>query len=209
MNFQTNVLGKGFNSLFVLLLLLACSVPEAAAIDSFYLLDVRWPKRPSEAKAQEAKDRTLLVSMPKAAPGFDTSALIYTRGGHEISHYRESRWVDTPARMLLPLLVLHLEATAKFKVLSAATSPIACELRLDTEIVRLQQEFMEEPSQVRLVLRAQLLNMKKRQVVATEVFEIEKDAPHENAKGGVSATNEAFKQVLKDLVKFVVKHRNQ
>ncbi|RKZ89806.1 MAG: hypothetical protein DRR19_11150 [Candidatus Parabeggiatoa sp. nov. 1] len=199
---KTNVL-RG-NLIFVLFMLLACSVSEVAAINNFYLLDVSWLNSSPEASAQEAKARMLLVSMPKAAPGFDTPALIYTRGENEISHYSESRWVDTPARMFLPLLVLHLEATGKFKaVLSAATSSIACELRLDTEIVRLQQEFMEEPSQVRLVLRAQLLDMDARQVVATKVFEIKTNAPQENAKGGVLATNDAFKRVLADLKTFV------
>ena len=208
MDFKTQV-SRNYFSLSVLVLLLASSIPKAVANDNFYLLDVRWPKISSDAKFQETQEKMLLVSTPTAAPGFDTPALIYTRGGHEISHYRNSRWVDTPARMLLPLLVLHLEATSQFKaVLSASTSPIACDLRLDTEIVRLQQEFMTEPSQVRLVLRGQLLNMAARKVavVATKVFEIETDAPQEDAKGGVLATNEAFKQALGELVTFVVKN---
>ena len=123
-----------------------------------------------------------------------------------LEHYSNSQWVDTPARMLLPLLVLRLESTGKFSaVLSAATSPVAGELRLDTEIIRLQQEFLSEPSQVRLILRAQLLDMVAREVVVTQLFEIVKDTPSENAQGGVVATNDAVAQVLDELTAFMVK----
>jgi cholesterol transport system auxiliary component len=231
MNFQTGVL-RGYLGLFILLWLITGNVPAAADAPKTYLLDVdvdvlsrevRVSARRSKSKVGKTKrdkrgktqtGKTLLVSIPKAAPGFDTPALLYIcknskypgcdGSEYELKSYSESRWVDTPARMLLPLLVLRLEATEQFgAVLSAATSPVACELRLDTEIVRLQQVFNTEPSQVHLVLRVQLLDMVARQVVATKVFNIVKSAPSENAQGGVRATNEAVIQLLDDLAKFV------
>lgn len=231
MNFKTGVL-RGYLGLFILLWLTTGSVPAAADAPKTYLLDVdvdvllrevRVPAKRSKSKRGKRGKRgktqtgkTLLVSIPKAAPGFDTPALLYIcknskypgcdGSEYELKSYSESRWVDTPARMLLPLLVLRLEATEQFgAVLSAATSPVACELRLDTEIVRLQQVFDTEPSQVQLVLRVQLLDMVARQVVATKVFNIVKSAPSENAQGGVRATNEAVIQLLGDLAKFVKK----
>jgi cholesterol transport system auxiliary component len=101
--------------------------------------------------------------------------------------------------------VHRLEVTGQFQaVLSATTSTIASDLRLDTEIVRLQQEFLTYPSQVRLVLRAQLLDMDARQVIATRVFEVVENALSENAEGGLLATNQAVARVLNDLAAFIV-----
>ncbi|MEK8018642.1 MAG: ABC-type transport auxiliary lipoprotein family protein [Candidatus Parabeggiatoa sp.] len=194
----------GYLRLFVLILLMAWNLPTTAEPKT-YLLDIPLPDIPFPNHT----GRTLLVSMPKASPGFDTSSLVYIHKYHALEYYKKSQWIDTPARMLLPLLVLQLEATGKFKaVLSASTSPIACELRLDTEIVRLQQEFQTEPSLVRLVLRAQLLDMAVRRVLATHVFEVEKSTQSEDAEGGVIAANQAVKKVLNDLTAFVVEQMN-
>jgi cholesterol transport system auxiliary component len=202
MNFQINVL-RGYLSRLLLILLIASSVPVAAEPPKRYQLHVPWPI----ILPPNLTGRTLLVSMPKAAPGFDTSALVYYDNDYKIRYDIENQWVETPARMLWPLLVLSLEATGKFKaVLSAATSPIACELRLDTEIVRLQQESLPDRSEVYLVFRAQLLDMAMSQVVATKVFEIRQNAGDKgkgNAKTGVWATNQAFALVLKKLKNFV------
>jgi cholesterol transport system auxiliary component len=193
-----------FTPLFVFIFLISCHF-SAVAETKTYLLDIPLPEIPSP----NPMGRTLLISMPKAAPGFDTSSLVYIHKSHILEYYKKSQWIDTPARMLLPLLVLQLEATGKFKaVLSASTSPIACELRLETEIVRLQQEFQTEPSLVRLVLRTQLLDMAVRRVVATQVFEIEKSTQSEDAEGGVIAANQAVKKALTDLAAFIVKHVN-
>lgn len=186
----------------VILFLYTSSNPLSAADSQkrIYLLDVPLPTIPPA----KPTGKTLLVSMPKAAPGFNTPAQIYMRRNYVLEYYSKSQWVDTPARMLLPLLVHHLEATGLFAaILSAAFSPITGEYRLDTEIVRLQQEFLTEPSEVRLVLRVQLLDMVARKVVATRVFEVLIDARSEDAEGGMLATNQAVARVLKKLTAFL------
>ena len=171
------------------------------AAPKIYLFNV--PLQTIPAKMQG--DKMLLVSIPKAAPGFDTSALIYTNDGYEIKYHDGIQWADTPTRMLLPLLVHYLETSGKFKaVLSATTAPIASELRLGTEILRLQQEFFTEPSQVRLVLRVQLFDMENRQVKATKVFEVIENAVSKDAEGSIFATNEAIVILLNKVVNFIV-----
>lgn len=194
-------------SVIALFPLTACSVLSSADTESprTYLLDI--PPTTHKQATQTTEGKTLLVSMPQAAPGFDTPALVYIRTPHLIEYYSKSQWVDTPARMLLPLLVQNLETSNLFSaVLSAATSPVTGELRLDTEIVRLQQEFLTEPSQVRLILRVQLLDMVSRQVVATQTLEVVEDAPTEDAQGGIAATNQAVARMLKKLTTFLAQY---
>ena len=197
---------RGTLSLVVLFLLIVIHVPVAADSLKRYQLNVPWPT----ILPPNLTGRTLLVSMPKAAPGFDTSALVYyDNESYKLRYDIENKWVDTPARMLLPLLVLYLEATGKFKaVLSTATaSPFGGELRLDTEIMRLRQESLPDRNEVYLVFRAQVLDIAMHQVVATKVFEIRQhagDKGQENAEACVWATNQAFAQVLKNLKNFII-----
>lgn len=190
--------------LLILFWLSACSVISVADSDipRTYLLDIPLPAIPTTPP----HGKTLLIAMPQAAPGFDTQGLAYVRSPYILEYYSKSQWIDTPARMLLPLLVHRLEASGLFgAILSAATSPVAGEWRLDTEIVRLQQEFLTEPSQVRLVLRVQLLDMAARQVIATQLFEILENSPSEDAEGGVFAANQAIARVLNEIIAFIEK----
>ncbi len=200
---------KSYDAILLLILLISLPTTSNAATTKYYLLDIPWEETlilPNNAAAKI----NLLVSIPTAAPGFDKRALVYFNQQYEVKYHKKAQWVETPARMLLPLLVHHLEMTGQFKaVLAASTSPIYAGLRLDTEIVRLQQEFFTEPSQVHLVFRAQLLDMDARQVLATRVFEITENALSEDAEGGMLATNRAVARLLKLVTKFVIKHYKQ
>jgi len=193
-----NLLKRLILAFIILWPLLGTAEPE---VPRTYLLAAPLPANPQVFKST---DKTLLVSIPQAAPGFDTPALVYMRTPYLLEYYSKSQWIDTPARLFLPLLVYRLEASGLFRaVLSAVSSPIASELRLETEIMRLQQEFFTEPSQVRLVLRVQLLDMQARTVMATQVFEILEKAPSDNAEGAILAANRAFSQVLTQLLTFL------
>ena len=55
--------------------------------------------------ARRASGKTLLVAPPKAAPGFDSNRIAFTRQPPKLDYYRDSVWSDAPARMLLPILV--------------------------------------------------------------------------------------------------------
>ena len=76
------------------------------------------------------------------------------------------------------------------------------ELRLETEVLLLQQEFTTKPSQVRFVLRAYIAEDGTRRVLATRDFEALVPAPSEDPYGGVLAANTAVRQVLDELTAF-------
>ena len=81
-------------------------------------------------------------------------------------------------------------------------SAAAGDLRLDTEIIRLQHEFLTRPSQVRFTLRAHLVDNRTRRVLASREFEAVAPAASENPYGGVVAANRAVQTVLEDLAAF-------
>ena len=81
-------------------------------------------------------------------------------------------------------------------------SAAAGDLRLDTEIIRLQHEFGVLPSRVRFTLRANLVDNKTREVLAWREFDTSVAATSEDPYGGVVVANRAVGIVLENLAIF-------
>jgi cholesterol transport system auxiliary component len=104
--------------------------------------------------------------------------------------------------MLAPLLVQALEQSGGFRAVVQAPSLAAADLRLDSELVRLQQDFGAKPSRVRITVRAQLIDVNTRRVLATAQFDETEAAPSDDPYGGVLAANRALGRVLERLATF-------
>ena len=178
-----------------------CSLAPRAPADemSLHLLDVR----PVVATAAK-RDHVLAISPPRAAPGADSAAMAYVPKAHALDHYATHRWADTPARMLGPLLTRTLEDTGSFRAVVQASSGVQAALRLDTEIVQLRQSFLARPSRVEFTLRAQLVDVPGRRVLATRYVEAVQEAPSDDATGGVTAANAAVERALAQVAAFCV-----
>ena len=179
-------------------LLAGCAMlqPPPAETASVYLLNALpkvIPHRRVDGKL------VLAVSAPRAQPGFDTEQMVYVRRPHEIDHFAHSRWADTPARMLAPLLVQALLQAGGFRAVVQAPSPVAADLQLDTELVRLQQDFSTRPSRIELTLRAQLIDLRHGRDLAARKFDVVEPAPRDDPYGGVLAANRALGRVLGQL----------
>ena len=144
----------------------------------------------------------LIVNPPHAAAGFDSSRIIYTREPHKLEYFAHSEWVDPPARMLAPLVVAAIENTGAFRAVIPTPSAATGNLRLDTEIIRLQHEFGTTPSRVHFTLRAYIVDHATRRVLAQREFDAAVPAPSEDPYGGVVAANRAVQIVLEDLSVF-------
>lgn len=142
---------------------------------------------------------TLLVNPPHAVAGFDSPRIVYLREPHRLDYFANSQWVEPPARMLGPLLVAALEKTGAFAAVLLVPGTADGELRLDSEIIRLQHDFQTSPSRVRFGLRVTLVNDKTRQVVTVQEFEAIEPASSEDAYGGVLAANHAVQQVVQQV----------
>jgi cholesterol transport system auxiliary component len=145
----------------------------------------------------------LLVSPPGVRAGLDSRRIAYVQRPFELSYFARSEWADTPARMLQPLLVQSLEGSGAFRAVVAGPSPAATDLRLETEVLALQQEFLTTPSVARVSLRAQVVDPASRRVVATETFEAVEPADSADPYSGVVASNRALARVLADVTAFV------
>jgi cholesterol transport system auxiliary component len=145
---------------------------------------------------------TLVVNPTRAAPGFDSPHIVYVRVAHQLEHFAHSQWADTPARMLEPRIVAAIDTAGAFRAVALAASGSAGDLRLDTEVLRLQQEFGGGPSRVRFTLRATLLDNSTRQVISWREFEETASADSEDSYGGVVAANRVVQVVMEQLSRY-------
>jgi len=196
---RERLLHVGLPAGLVALALGGCTMFQPAKDPKLYALEVDPGGRGASVTAGVP---AILVSAPRARAGFETPAMVYLRRPHELESFARSQWVDAPARMLAPLLVQSLEGGGRFRAVALVPSGVAAAVRLDTEIESLLQDFTARPSQVRFALRAQLVDLPERRVIATRAFEAREDAPSDDPYGGVVAANRAVARVLGDLTEW-------
>jgi cholesterol transport system auxiliary component len=192
-----------------LVLLAGCGglLPKPTPQPAFYALESRPPAagtaaRPAGEVPRPSAGPTLVINPPHAAPGFDSQRIIYVREAHKLEYFAHHEWVDTPARMLAPLILAEAQRSGAFHAVVLTPSAAAGDLRLDTEIVRLQQTFGGVPSQVRFTLRAYVVDNATRKVLASREFDQTVPAATDDPYGGVVAANRAVQGVLEQLARF-------
>jgi len=181
-------------------LLASCAALQLPEPDraSTYLLETA----PAAGAPRLKRDFVLSVSMPRARPGFSTPMMAYTQRPNALEYFARNRWVDTPAHMLAPLLVQALEQSGGFRAVVQAPSSAVAAVRLDTELVRLEQDFGARPSRIRFTLRAQLIDAGTGRVLGSAEFDETEPAPSDDPYGGVIAANRALARLLERLVDF-------
>lgn len=181
-------------------------LPKPATPPNRYTLDVG-PTVPPPALAEvrsegRAEGRTLVVALPAASPGFDSPRMVYLQAPQVLQAFAFHEWIDTPSRMLAPMLVRALQASGAFRVVLQAPSGAVGAWRLETESLRLQHDFGSRPSQVRLTLRAVLVDSATREPLAWREFDLSVPAATEDPAGGAAAAALAAQRVSVAVTEF-------
>jgi cholesterol transport system auxiliary component len=144
----------------------------------------------------------IAVALPRAASGYDSRHMLYQRRPLELEAFAFHEWVETPAQMLAPLLVRALQDSGAFRVVLLAPSTALAGWRLESELIRLHQDFSTRPSQLRLGLRAVLVDVVSRQVIAWREFELGVAAAGDDPVAGVQAAHQATLQLMQAVADF-------
>lgn len=193
---------RSLHGLAAVLLLAGCTglpAPETVS-QNIYVLD----SQPVLKSAPVRRNLVLAVSTPRSRPGFDSPQIAYVQQPHELNYFVTSRWVAPPARMLEPLLLQSLGQTEGFRAVVPAAGAVPADVMLDVELIRLQHDFRTRPSQVRLALRAQLIDVRGKRVLAVKQLDETENAATDDAYGGVAAANRLVQRVLGQLADFCV-----
>lgn len=149
-------------------------------------------------------DKILLVTVPKASPGYDSDKMAYVRQQYLLEYFATSRWVESPAQMLVPLMVQSLQKTQAFYAVVSPPYAGLTDLRVDSDLLTLQQDFTHTPSTLQLTMRFQLIDTASQKVVATKVITVMQPANADSPYGGVVAANLATANLLQQMSSFIV-----
>lgn len=179
-------------------------LPKPAAAPALFLLEdasattADMLSKPALAAAAS----TLVVAEPRAAPGYGTRQIAYVRTANQLEYFAFNQWVEPPALMLAPLLAHAIERTGAFRAVVRVPLSVAGDMRLETELIRLHQDFSVTPSRVRLTVRAVLIDIATRRVLATREFDAQAVSASEDPAGGVMAANQAAQRVSAEVAAF-------
>ena len=191
-----------------LLLLSACTgslLPPPAAAPARFTLG---SGPPSTIEARPPLNAPVItVELPRAAPGHDSRRMLYQRQAQQLQAFAFHEWIEPPPAMLAPMLVRALQDSAGFQAVVSASSASSMSSgnggwRLETESMQLLQDFTVQPSQVRLTLRAVLLDSRTRRVIAWKMFDIGVAAQRDNPVSGAASAQLAAQQLTTAIAAF-------
>ena len=181
----------------------SCSLfPPVKADDSTNYIFNRIPCNVIQYKRHHI---TLYVAPIESDPVYDTDNMAYSTHPYIIEYFAKSKWADSPARLLKPLVLKTLQDTNHFKAVTSSPTAIRYDYILNLKVVELNQVFYRRTSCERFILHAEIVNARTGKIIATREFKVVKPAVYRSPYGGVAAANRAVEDALSQLAYFCVR----
>jgi cholesterol transport system auxiliary component len=145
-----------------------------------------------------ADAQTLLVLDTTTGSFYDTDQLVFSRSAGTRGQYQFARWTERPGKRFADLMRTRLDRQGAWNV-SAAGGYVRGDMLLDTELVEFYHDAASEPGQMRLVLRAELVDLRQRALLGRRVFEQQVPLTTYDAAGAAQAANLAVSRALDEL----------
>lgn len=181
---------------------LRAKIPQGGT-ESYALKDAD----PLRAKTRaESYAPTLLVLDTTTASFYDTEQLVFSRTEGTRGQYQFARWTERPGKRFADLMRARLDQQGDWRV-SAAGGYVRGDMLLDTELVEFYHDAASEPGQVRLVLRAELVDLKQRSMLGRRTFEHKVPLASFDAPGAAQASSLAVSRALDELTVWLATFR--
>jgi len=160
------------------------------------------PQGDSDSLRAEARERsyapTLLVLDTTTGSFYDSDQLVFSRSVGTRGQYQFARWTERPGKRFADLMRARLDHLGRYHV-AAAGGYVRGDLMLDTRLVEFYHDATSEPGQVRLVLRADLVDLKQRTLLGRHTFEQQAPLTTYDAAGAAQASSQVVSRTLDDL----------
>lgn len=157
-------------------------------------------KTPGTQAVAPTDPRGLVVLDTTATSFYDNENLVYSRTPGTRSQYQYARWTERIGKRFSDLLRARLEAQSGFASVTVAGGQVRGDLLLDTELSEFYHEAETSPGGVRVLLRAELIDLKTRKLLSRKWFERRVPVTSYDAAGAALGFNQATSGVLDDLV---------
>lgn len=182
-------------------LLSACSAIKSPVAHQ-YQLTAFSAEKIHPAPTQE----TLLITPTEAVNGYQTEQMHYSTQTHALNNFTKNAWFSPPATMLYSLLIQSIQHSGYFSAVSSGAYISKTGYRLDTQLLKLQQNFIKKPSILEFKVKAVLTRVADNQILVSRVFKQNVPCPYDSPYGGVIAANQATERLTKDITRFIIRH---
>lgn len=166
----------------------------------YYVLDDAALKDSDPLRAEARVASPILLVLDTATGSFyDTDQLVFSRSAGTRGQYQFARWTERPGKRFADLMRARLDRQGIWNV-SAAGGYVRGDVLLDTELIEFYHDATRQPGHMRLVLRAELVDLKQRTVLGRRVFEQQVALTRYDAAGAAQASNQAARRTLDELV---------
>ncbi len=140
----------------------------------------------------------LLIPDTMASGFYDTDQLVFSRSADTRGQYQFARWTARPGKRFAELLRSRIERQGSWQV-SAAGAYVRSDRLLETQLIEFYHDASSPLGQLRLVVRAELVDTKQRSVLGRRVFEQQVPLTRFDAAGAAQASSLAIGRVLDDM----------
>ena len=160
---------------------------------TYYVLDDATPAPVRQPPVPGAP--TMLVLDTTASGFYDGDPLIFSRAPGTRGQYQFARWTERPGKRFADLLRARLDAQGAWRV-AGAGGYVRGDRLLDTELVEFYHDATSAPGTLRLVLRAELIDLASRTLISRHTFEHNVPLASYDAAGAALAANQATARTL-------------
>jgi cholesterol transport system auxiliary component len=198
---------RALNFLFLsmaFLFLLGCS-PVKTTVSNQYQLS----KFSGKQYTSNRSHVSLLVTAPDAVAGYQTEQMLYIKTPFKVEAFANNAWTNPPADMLYPLMTQSLLISGYFYAVASSPYGDGSDYRLDTQLLRLHQNFLKKPSEIEFTVKLVLTRVKDSKVIASRLINEHIPCLTDTPFGGVLAANKATEQFTAAVTNFVILHVKQ
>lgn len=169
---------------------------SADRLVSYVLVDAR----PSMSARQEPISTTVIIQSQGGDPMANSLSIAYSLAPNQRELYQLSRWTERPVSALSRLLIQRLHTRGSFQSVAALGEGVGGDLGLNLVIESMYHDATTSPGNVKLSVRADLIQRSTRELLSRQVFNSEADLSVIGPEAVVDAMGIAVADVFDALV---------
>ncbi len=151
----------------------------------------------------------LLMADTVAGAFYDTDGMAFSGKAGTRGYYRYARWSERSGKRFSDMLLARLEREKIFGAVAQSGSNVRGDWLLTTDILELYHDAMQQPGIVKMELRAEVIDLKTRTLVARRTFVQSVAVSGFNAGGAHKAFNQAATRTLDQLADWLKELANK